>query len=96
MSCVLGVQIRRRGNVILLGDSLGDLNMAKGAGSGEVLTVGFLNDKVGHLLGVCALPGTFFSFFYESRRDAYVQVRGRSITQVDKMSTDHSTGRTHI
>eukprot|EP00904_Undaria_pinnatifida_P008861 jgi/Undpi1/5104/HiC_scaffold_19.g08456.m1 len=39
-------QMQRRGNVILLGDSLGDLNMAKGAGSGEVITVGFLNDKV--------------------------------------------------
>ncbi|CAM9219930.1 unnamed protein product [Laminaria digitata] len=39
-------EMQRRGNVVLLGDSLGDLNMAKGAGSGEVLTVGFLNDKV--------------------------------------------------
>ena len=42
------VQIQRRGNVVLLGDSLGDLNMAKGVGSGETLTVGFLNDKVRH------------------------------------------------
>ncbi|CAM9411549.1 unnamed protein product [Laminaria digitata] len=39
-------EMRRRGNVVLLGDSLGDLNMANGVGSGEVLTVGFLNDKV--------------------------------------------------
>lgn len=51
--------MQRRGNVILLGDSLGDLNMAKGAGSGEVITVGFLNDKVGHrLLVICTLHGS--------------------------------------
>ncbi|CAM9138826.1 unnamed protein product [Scytosiphon promiscuus] len=35
-----------RRNVVLLGDSLGDLNMAKGVSADEILTVGFLNDKV--------------------------------------------------
>lgn len=38
-------QMVRRAHVLLLGDSLGDLNMAKGLKAEQVLTVGFLNDK---------------------------------------------------
>ena len=43
-------QMRRRDLVLLLGDSLGDLNMAKGVSAEQVLTVGFLNDKVSFVL----------------------------------------------
>eukprot|EP00903_Cladosiphon_okamuranus_P010506 g9937.t1 len=39
-------EMRSRDLVLLLGDSLGDLNMAKGLDAEQVLTVGFLNDKV--------------------------------------------------
>eukprot|EP00752_Nemacystus_decipiens_P010952 g9733.t1 len=39
-------EMRSRDLVLLLGDSLGDLNMAKGVVAEQVLTVGFLNDKV--------------------------------------------------
>lgn len=44
-SARLDTQMRRRDLVLLLGDSLGDLNMAKGLKAEQVLTVGFLNDK---------------------------------------------------
>ena len=40
--------LQHRENILLLGDSLGDLTMADGAvDSAKILKVGFLNDKVG-------------------------------------------------
>jgi len=40
-------KLMHRDNIILLGDSLGDLRMAHGAAEcHNILTVGFLNDKV--------------------------------------------------
>ncbi|XP_067397416.1 7-methylguanosine phosphate-specific 5'-nucleotidase isoform X1 [Emydura macquarii macquarii] len=40
-------QLSTRTNILLLGDSLGDLSMADGvANVGNILTIGFLNDKV--------------------------------------------------
>jgi HAD superfamily hydrolase (TIGR01544 family) len=44
-------QIKTRPNVILLGDSLGDIDMTSGLPTiGNVLKIGFLNDKVNELL----------------------------------------------
>lgn len=41
-------QLSTRTNIILLGDSMGDLTMADGVPSVEnILKIGFLNDKVG-------------------------------------------------
>lgn len=40
-------QLRTRTNILLLGDSMGDLTMADGvANTDNILRVGFLNDKV--------------------------------------------------
>ena len=39
-------KLEGRDNVILLGDSLGDLKMADGANASNLLKIGFLNDKV--------------------------------------------------
>lgn len=40
-------QIKEYSNIILLGDSLGDLSMADGVTNAEnILKIGFLNDKV--------------------------------------------------
>ena len=40
--------LQHRENILLLGDSLGDLQMAEGAvESANILKIGFLNDKVG-------------------------------------------------
>lgn len=40
-------QIKEYSNIILLGDSLGDLSMADGVNNAEnILKIGFLNDKV--------------------------------------------------
>ncbi|MBT4604682.1 hypothetical protein HOC01_03515 [archaeon] len=38
--------VKKRSNVILLGDGLGDLGMAAGLEHDEVLSIGFLNDRV--------------------------------------------------
>lgn len=46
-------KIENRSNVILLGDSLGDVDMAMGiASKSNVIKVGFLNDKVEELLPI--------------------------------------------
>lgn len=43
--------LAHRDNIILMGDSIGDLRMADGAAKcSNILRIGFLNDKVG-LLG---------------------------------------------
>ena len=39
-------QIKDRENIILMGDSLGDLKMAHGANHKNIIRIGFLNDKV--------------------------------------------------
>ncbi|CAM9280856.1 unnamed protein product [Chrysoparadoxa australica] len=44
-------EVKRRGNVLLLGDSLGDLHMSEGMEARQVLSVGFLNDRVDERLG---------------------------------------------
>ncbi|CAM9484922.1 unnamed protein product [Ascophyllum nodosum] len=43
-------EMKGRTNVLLLGDSLGDLKMSKGIETKEVLTIGFLNDNVDEML----------------------------------------------
>ncbi|ELT97986.1 hypothetical protein CAPTEDRAFT_162279 [Capitella teleta] len=46
-------KLQHRENIILMGDSLGDLNMADGASdSADILKIGFLNDKVEERLNV--------------------------------------------
>lgn len=46
-------QLKEYHNIILLGDSLGDLTMADGVPNVEnMLKIGFLNDKVGPVLPV--------------------------------------------
>lgn len=43
-------EVKERKNVILLGDSLGDLNMSEGLEHDIILKIGFLNDKEDELL----------------------------------------------
>ncbi|XP_062331009.1 7-methylguanosine phosphate-specific 5'-nucleotidase-like [Osmerus eperlanus] len=40
------LELRDRPNVLLLGDSLGDLTMADGVATQHIVTIGFLNDQV--------------------------------------------------
>lgn len=48
--------LQHRENIILLGDSLGDLHMADGAvDSANILKIGFLNDKVNAANILCLL-----------------------------------------
>ena len=42
--------IKKRKNVILLGDNLGDLGMSKGITHDTIIRIGFLNDKIKELL----------------------------------------------
>lgn len=52
-------ELRTRPNVLLLGDSLGDLTMADGVQDMEnILKIGFLNDKVSEVI---EQNGLFFS-----------------------------------
>ncbi len=39
-------QVKKRKNVILIGDSLGDLQMSKGMPHDDIIKIGFLNDNV--------------------------------------------------
>lgn len=63
-------QMRNRDRVLLLGDSLGDLNMAKGLDAEQVLTVGFLNDKASILYSFL-----FCRWQSRSRRWAFSTIR---------------------
>lgn len=58
-------RIENRGNVILLGDSLGDVNMADGfQGQKNILKIGFLNGRVDEIL-----PGYMNAFDIVAVRD---------------------------
>ena len=63
-------KLEGRDNVILLGDSLGDLKMADGANASNLLKIGFLNDKV----------GSFYQKLYETRMHSSRMRTGRSLT----------------
>ena len=58
-------KLEGRDNVMLLGDSLGDLKMADGANASNLLKIGFLNDKVGSFIKNCLkkFKGIFSSLF---------------------------------
>lgn len=57
-------QLRDYSNIILLGDSMGDLTMADGVPNVEnMLKVGFLNDKVKPLIFQIFRSPVFFVFF---------------------------------
>lgn len=52
-------QLKNYSNIILMGDSLGDLSMADGAPCVEnILRIGFLNDKVADI----QMPGQTLTF----------------------------------
>ena len=59
-------KLEGRNNVILLGDSLGDLKMADGANASILLKIGFLNDKVSSFINNC-LEGKIQEYFYHPR-----------------------------
>ncbi|MFT4303882.1 MAG: hypothetical protein ACMXYG_04910 [Candidatus Woesearchaeota archaeon] len=45
-------EVKHRKNVILLGDSLGDVNMAEGLSHSVIIKIGFLNENVDEMLDI--------------------------------------------
>ena len=63
--------LEHRENIILMGDSLGDLHMADGAtDSAQILKIGFLNDKVSLIIIVIAPITNLTVSFHRWKRDS--------------------------
>ena len=74
-------QLQGKTNILLLGDSMGDLTMADGVpGVENILKIGFLNDKVG------MRPGLFMA-------GSFIPVMGYTLCEVlaaQRSDTSHS------
>lgn len=74
-------QLQGKTNILLLGDSMGDLTMADGVpGVENILKVGFLNDKVG------MRPGLFMA-------GSFIPIMGYTLCEVleaQRSDTSHS------